>query len=389
MSISKCATKIKPSATLAISAKAKAMQQQGFNVINLSAGEPDFNTPEYIIQAAIKAAKNGQTKYTPAAGTQQLKEAVCARILADLSLNYSPKEIIISSGAKQSIAIAIQALIDPFDEVLIPAPYWLSYPDMVNVIGGIATIIPTDCSFKLSPSQLEASISPKTKLIILNSPNNPSGACYTKKELQALGQVLEKHPNIYIISDDIYEKIYWGEEKFQNIIQACPSLKDRCLIINGTSKAYAMTGWRIGYTAGNEEIIKAMAKIQSHISGCPCSISQAAAKAAFASDQSLVFEQTKEFAKKAQTTFNTIQQIPSLKANQTFGAFYNLINATELIQQKNLKDDFDLAKDLLNNSHVAIIPGSVFGAKNHFRLSFALDEKSLITGLQRINDYAN
>ena len=389
MQTSLCSNKIQPSTTLAIAAKANAMRQEGINVINFSAGEPDFNTPNNIVNAAIKAAQNGMTRYTPAAGTVALRESIVNRIYTDLNIQYKPEEIIVSSGAKQSIAFALQAVLNPKDEVLIPAPYWLSYPAMVDVLDCTAKIIQTTAAdnWKIHPASLKAAITDKTKVLFLNSPSNPTGASYSKDELKAIGEVLKQHPQIIIISDDIYEKIYWGNEPFNNIITACPELKDRCILVNGTSKAYAMTGWRIGYAAGNINIIKAMSKLQSHLSGCACSVSQAAAQEAFSCDQSFLKENAQVFANRYTTTFNFINNIDNLSCQPSSGAFYALIDASKIMSAKNIATDLDLAQELLEHSHIALVPGSVFGIDNHLRLSFALDDKSLLTGLERLQAY--
>jgi aspartate aminotransferase len=389
MKTSLCANKIKPSTTLAIAAKANAMRQEGVNVINFSAGEPDFNTPKNIIDAAISAAQNGMTRYTPASGTVGLRETIAKRIHEDLNLQYTSDEIIVSSGAKQSIAFALQAVLNPGDEVIIPAPYWLSYPAMVDVLNCTSKVINTSAkdNWKLTPEQLQKAISTKTKVLFLNSPSNPTGASYSKNELAKLGEVLKQNPQIIVISDDIYEKIYWGKEPFSNIITACPELKDRCILINGTSKAYAMTGWRIGYAAGNIDIIKAMSKLQSHLSGCACSVSQAAAQEAFSCNQDFLKENAQIFANRYKTSFEIINSIKALSCQPSSGAFYALIDATIIMQHKNIESDIQLAQELLEKSHIALVPGSVFGIENHLRLSFALDDNSLKTGLERLADY--
>ncbi len=389
MAISNCAQRIQPSATLAISAQAKAMVAQGLDVINFSAGEPDFNTPDNIIQAAHIAAQNGQTCYTPAAGTQALRQAIIQRLELDLDLNYTPEEIIVSSGAKQSCYLAILALINPGDEVIIPAPYWVSYPEMVSLVGGKAVPIQTTAehNWQITPEQLRATITQQTRLLILNSPNNPTGSAYSHTALHALGEVLKDFPDVMILSDDIYQKIYWGSEPLSHLLTTCPSLKDRTLIVNGVSKAYAMTGWRIGYTAGPQAVISAMSRLQSHSSGCPCSISQAAAEVALLKGQDNLDRMLVQFQQRAAITTSALDMMPALNASPISGTFYAWVNAERLILERNLKDDMALCKDLLEKAHIALVPGSVFGAPQHFRLSFALSEPELRKGLERLQHY--
>lgn len=379
--------KFKASPTMAVAAKAAALREEGRDIISLSLGEPDFDTADFIKQAAIVAMEKGQTKYTAVGGTPALKRAIIKKLARDNHLNYEPNQILTSTGAKQSISNALYAMLDPGDEVIIPAPYWVSYPDMVLLAEGKPVIIQTaiEQGLKLLPEQLSQAITPKTKAIILNSPSNPSGVMYTKAELAAIADVLLKHPNIWVISDDIYEMIRWkNSEPFSNIVNACPSLIDRTVVVNGVSKAYAMTGWRIGYAAAPAYIIAGMTKLQSQSTSCPNTIAQAAAEAALLSDQHCVATMVGEFEKRYQLVQKQLQALPGFTVVPTQGAFYCFPDASEAIKKLGLSDDIAFADYLLEEAGVAIVPGSAFGCPGFIRLSFATSEALLMDALGRI-----
>jgi aspartate aminotransferase len=383
--LSNLINKIKPSATLAVAAKAQQLKSQGADIINLSTGEPDFDTPQHIKDAAIQAITQGKTKYTAVDGTIELKQAIINKFSQDNNLSYKPEQILVSSGAKQSIFNLMQALLNPEDEVLIPAPYWVSYPDMVKLSNGTPVIIPTtiEQQFKITPESLAKAITPKTKLIIFNSPSNPSGITYTKEELIAIAQVLEQNPHVYIVSDDIYEKIIWSEYNFHNILTVNPKLYGRTIVVNGVSKAYAMTGWRIGYASGPVEIIKAMKKVQSQSTSNPCSISQAAAVAALNGEQQCVTKMCNEFKKRHDFIIDSLKTIPNATAIKSHGTFYSLINFQQAISKLSFKDDIELSSYLLEKG-VALVPGSAFGAPGYLRLSYAASQDNITKAMDRI-----
>jgi aspartate aminotransferase len=378
---------IKPSPTLAIAARAKALQSQGEKIISLSLGEPDFDTPEHIKEAAIKAIGDGFTKYTAADGTVSLKQAVIDKFKRDNDLTYSLKQIIISCGAKHAIYNACQALLNPGDEVVIPAPYWVSYSDIVLLADAKPMVVYAgiEQDYKITPEQLEAAITPKTKLLFMGSPSNPTGVVYSHAELKALAAVLLRHPHVYILSDDIYEAIYWAPEPFANLVMVCPELYDRTLIINGVSKAYCMTGWRIGYTAGPKEIIEAMSTLQSQNTSNPCSISQVAAEAALRGSQQCVADMREIFKHRYTLLSAELAKISGFRCAAAQGAFYLFPDVSECIKRLNMKDDVEFCEHLLNVAKVAVVPGSAFGAPGHIRLSYALSEKE---GLQAIKQIA-
>lgn len=383
---------IKPSPTLAITARAAALKAEGKDIIGLGAGEPDFDTPENIKNAAIDAINTGKTKYTAVDGTAELKQAVIDKLERDNGLSYQANQILVSVGGKQSFFNLTQAMLDEGDEVIIPAPYWVSYPDMVLLAQGTPVIIEAgqDQHFKITPEQLEAAITPKTRLFVINSPSNPSGKAYTKAELEALGEVLRKYPDVVIATDDMYEHILWTEEGFYNILMACPDLYDRTLVLNGVSKAYSMTGWRIGYAAGPAGIIGAMKKIQSQSTSNPASISQAAAVEALNGDQQCVKDMLVEFKKRHDMVvekLNAIDGIDSLHSDGTFYVFPNVSGALE--KMPNINDDLELAEALLVEKGVAVVPGTAFGLKNHIRLSIATSETNLENALSRIAEFLN
>lgn len=382
--------KIKTSPTIAISSLAAKLKAQGKNIISLGVGEPDFDTPEYIKAAAIQAIQNGQTKYTAVDGTVALKKAVQGKFQRENNLEYNLNQILVSCGAKQSIYNLTQALLEAGDEVIIPGPYWVSYPDMCLLADAEPVFINTDsrAQYKITAEQLEAAITPRTKLLILNSPSNPSGQYYTKTELSALAQVLLKHPQVYIVSDDIYEHMLWAEHYFYNIVMVCPELASRTVVVNGVSKAYAMTGWRIGYAAGPLELIQEMEKIQSQSTSCPCSVSQAAATAALNGSLDFAKEMAKSFKIRHDMVVEKLNTLPGVKCLPSSGTFYSFFDASDLINQSSkVADDVELAAFLLDTAEVALVPGGSFGNPNHLRLSFAASEKNLQEALARMQKF--
>ena len=383
---------IKPSPTLAITARAAELRTEGKDVIGLGAGEPDFDTPKHIKQAAITAIHNGDTKYTAVDGTVALKQAVIDKLSRDNQLDYQLNQILVSVGGKQSFFNLSQALLDKGDEVIIPAPYWVSYPDMVLLAEGLPVIIEAgqEQRFKITPQQLEAAITIKTRLFVINSPSNPSGMAYNESELVALGNVLRQHPHVLIASDDMYEHILWADMGFHNIVTACPDLYDRTIVLNGVSKAYSMTGWRIGYAAGPAPLISAMKKIQSQSTSNAASISQAAAVEALNGEQQCIQVMLVAFKKRHDIVvekLNSISGIESLKSDGTFYVFPNISNVIK--DMPGINDDLEFAEALLVDKGVAVVPGTAFGLKNHIRLSIATSEENLNVALQRIAEFIN
>ncbi len=392
MSLSTRVQAIKPSPTLAVTARAAKLKAEGKDIIGLGAGEPDFDTPQHIKDAAIAAINKGFTKYTPVGGTPSLKAAVIAKFKRDNGLDYTAKQILVSCGGKQSFFNLALAVINPGDEVIIPAPYWVSYPDIVLIAEGKPVIVQAGIAqgFKMTPAQLEAAITPKTRMVVINSPGNPSGAVYTLAELQALGAVLRKHPKILISTDDMYEHIALTDEKFVNILNACPDLYPRTMVLNGVSKAYAMTGWRIGYAGGPENIITAMENVQSQSTSNPTSISQVAAEAALNGDQGCIAPMLKAFRERHVFVVNTLNRIPGLKCIMAGGAFYAFPDASAAIARLHKKgvireaNDLALSEYLLVEAGVAVVPGSAFGSEGYIRLSFATSMENLRNALERI-----
>lgn len=378
---------IKPSPTLAVTDKASALKREGRDIISLSAGEPDFDTPEHIKAAAGEAMQKGDTKYTAVDGTPALKQAIIDKFKRENQLNYTSKQILVSSGAKHSIFNLLGAVINPGDEVIIPAPYWVSYPDMVLLFDGKPVCVATsiESRLKITPEQLARHITPKTKLLILNSPSNPSGMNYSKAELKALGDVLVRHPQVLICSDDIYEHILWGKEPFSNLVNACPELYERTIVVNGVSKAYAMTGWRIGYAAGPEKIIGAMKKLQSQSTSNPCSIAQAAAVAALNGDHSCLQTMRQAFKERHDFLIARLNATPGFHCLSADGAFYAFPQVAGAIKTLGLQDDLAFSEYLLEKANVAVVPGSAFGMPGFIRLSYATSKKILEAALQRIN----
>jgi len=371
---------------MAVTAMAAELRAKGRDVIDLGAGEPDFDTPEHIKAAAITAIMGGQTKYTQVEGTAALKKAVIDKFQRENRLTYGMDQVVVSSGAKQTCYNVCGAILNPGDEAIVPAPYWVSYPDMIKLADAEPVIVAAmmEDGFKITPRLLEAAITPKTRLLFLNSPSNPTGAAYTRAELEALGAVLTKHPAIVIAADDMYEHIYWAAEPFVSFAEACPDLYDRTVTINGVSKAYAMTGWRIGYAGGPKAVIAAMKKIQSQSTSNPSSISQAATIAALTGDQSCVREMNKAFKERHDYVVAALNGIPGFRCLPSAGTFYAFPNVNEALRAKGLKDDLALSELLLNEVEVAVVPGSAFGAPGYLRLSFACSLDTLKEAIRRI-----
>ncbi len=379
-------SRIKPSATIAVSMRAAELRAAGEDVIGLGMGEPDFDTPEHIRQAAIAAIEAGQTRYTAVDGTAELKQAIIDKFQRENGLTFTPAEIIVSSGAKQSIYNLMVALLNPGDEVIIPAPFWVSYPDMALLADGKPVVVPCgpETGFKITAAQLEAAISEKTRLLMLNSPSNPTGMAYTSAELKAIGKVLERHPQVYVCSDDIYEHIYWGEEPYRCLLNVCPHLKPRTITVNGVSKAYAMTGWRIGYAAAPEALTAGMRKVQGQSTSNPCSVSQAAATAALNGDQSCITEMNRAFKKRHDFIIEALNNIPGFSCQPGQGAFYAFPDVRRAMQKAGFDSDVAFAEHLLNQAKVATVPGSAFGAEGFLRLSYATSIDVLSQALERI-----
>jgi aspartate aminotransferase len=380
---------VKASPTLYLTQKAQEMKAQGIDIIALSAGEPDFSTPIWICDAAIKAMDGGHTKYTAVGGTPQLKSAIINKFKQDQGLDYAPSEVMASTGGKQVIFNAMMSTINDCDQVIIPAPYWVSYVDMILLGGGEPVIVDCtmDSNFKLSAADLEKAITAKTKWLFLNSPSNPTGMVYNKSELRAIADVLLRNPHVYIMSDDIYEYLVYDSEFF-NILEIEPSLKNRTLIVNGVSKAYSMTGWRLGYGAGPKELIKAMTDLQSHSTSNPCSITQAAAVAAINGPRDFLIERNLIFKNRRDKAIEILSQNKDLKIAKPDGAFYLYVCCDDLMGRSFdghiIDSDASLAEYLLNKAGVAVVHGEAFGLSNYFRISYALDDSSLEDACQRI-----
>jgi len=390
--LSKRVQTIKESPTLAVTARAAKLKAEGKDIIGLGAGEPDFDTPQHIKDAAKKAIDSGFTKYTPVAGIPGLKKAIVAKFKRDNDFDYTEKEVIVGVGGKQCIFNLALAVLNPGDEVIVPAPYWVSYADIALVAGAKPVII--ECGieqdFKLLPEQLEAAITPQTKLFMINSPSNPTGSVYTLAELKALGEVLKRHPQILVATDDMYEHVNLTGDKFYNILNATPELKDRCIVLNGVSKAYSMTGWRIGYAAGPAYIIKAMEILQSQSTSNPTSISQVAAQAALDGPQACITPMVEAFIERHEYVVNRFNQMPGLKCIKAGGAFYAFPDARVAIANLHKAgklpeaNDMALSEYLLEKVGVAVVPGSAFGAEGYFRISFATSMQNLTEALNRI-----
>lgn len=392
MGLSKRVQAIKPSPTLAVTARAAKLRAEGKDIIGLGAGEPDFDTPQHIKDAAIAAINQGFTKYTPVGGTPGLKKAVIAKFKHENGFDYSAKQILVSCGGKQSFFNLVLSIINLGDEVIIPAPYWVSYPDIVLIAEGKPVFIETSIgqSFKITAAELELAITPRTKMFVINSPGNPSGSVYTLKELQELGEVLRKHPNIIIATDDMYEHIMLSDKKFANILNACPDLYPQTIVLNGVSKAYAMTGWRIGFCGGPENIITSMENIQSQSTSNPTSISQVAAEAALTGDQSCITPMVTAFKERNNFVTEKLNAIPGINCLASDGAFYTFADARQAIADLHKKgilttdNDIAFSEYLLEQAGVAVVPGSAFGSEGYIRLSFATSMNNLETALERI-----
>jgi aspartate aminotransferase len=394
MSISKRVNLISSSPTLAITARAKQMKQEGIDVIGFGAGEPDFDTPAHIKEAAKKAIDSGFTKYTPASGMKELKEAICRKFENDNNLDYSPEEIIVSCGAKHSIFNAILTLCHEDDEVILPSPYWVSYPEMIKVAGAKPVILKAtpENNFKITPQQLQETITSKTKLLILNSPSNPTGMVYPKNELLPISKILTEK-GIFCISDEIYEKIIYDGQTHISIASLTPEIKKLTIVVNGVSKSYSMTGWRIGYAAGPKEIIQAMSNLQSHSTSNPTSISQKAALAALEGPQEPLCNMVAEFVKRRDYMVERLNSIKEISCLKPRGAFYVFPEVSQIIGRifkgEIIKDSVFLAEILLDEANVAVVPGSVFGADEYLRLSYATSMKNISKGLERIEGLIN
>jgi aspartate aminotransferase len=378
--------RIKPSPTLTVTARAAALKAQGHDIIGLGAGEPDFDTPEHIKQAAKRALDRGFTKYTAVDGIPTLKQAIIRKFERDNGLAYAPEQVMVSCGGKQCFYNLAQALLDAGDEVVIPAPYWVSYPDMVLLADGVPVTVdgPLEQGFKITPVQLASAITPRTRLVVINSPSNPTGVCYTREELAALGEVLRAQPHVLIATDDMYEHIVWGGQRFANILMVCPDLYERTIVLNGVSKSYAMTGWRIGYAAGPVPLIRAMTNIQSQSTSNPTSIAQVAAEAALDGDQSFIQEMVRAFKARHDFTVDALNSVFGVRCLPAQGAFYLFPDMRGAIREAGAGDDVAFAEHLLTTAGVALVPGSAFGAPGFMRASIATSLKNLERAVERL-----
>lgn len=383
--------RIKPSPTLAITTRVQELKRAGVDVIGLGAGEPDFDTPDFVKEAAIKAIRDGQTKYTNVDGTPELKAAIVAKFARDNELSYTPDQISVNVGGKHTLFNALVATVEAGDEVVIPAPYWVSYPDIVQFAGGTPVIIKAGAAqnYKITPEQLDASITPRTKWVLLNSPSNPSGAAYTENELKALAEVLRRHPHVWVMADDMYEHIVYDDFHFTTIAEVAPDLYDRTLTVNGCSKAYSMTGWRIGFAGGPAWLIKAMAKLQSQSTSNPCSIAQAAATAALSGDQSFLKDRAGAFQKRRDLVVSMLNQASGVTCPRPEGAFYVYPDVSGLIGKttpggKRIDTDEALIDYFLDEARVAAVHGGAFGLEPAFRVSYATSEAILTDACERI-----
>ena len=386
LSVSRRVQRVKPSPTLAVTARAARLKAEGKDVIGLGAGEPDFDTPAHIAQAGIDAIKSGFTRYTNVDGINELKDAIIAKFDVDNGIKYERSQILVSSGAKQTIYNLCMAVLDAGDEAIIPAPYWVSYPDMVMLADGhpVMPFAGPVQGYKITPRQLAASITPKTRLVLLNSPCNPTGAAYTRAELRALGEVLLEYPRVIIGTDDMYEKIYWAPEPFCSLLTAVPELYNRTVTINGVSKAYAMTGWRIGYCGGPKEIITAMGTIQGQSTSNPSSISQKAAVVALSGDQTCVAKMNESFKARHDFVVAGLNALPGVSCLPGAGTFYAFADVSKAMASLGCREDGEFAELLLNEGGVAVVPGGGFGAPGHIRISFATSMTNLEKALERI-----
>ena len=381
--------RIRPSATVSITARAQRLREQGRDIVVLSVGEPDFPTPEHVKAAAVAALARNDTKYTPVDGSGPLKDAIVAKLERDNGLRYAPEQVLVSTGAKQSCYNACLALLNPGDEAIVAAPYWVSYPDMVRLADAEPVIVETaaERGFKLTPPQLAGALTARTRLLILNSPCNPTGAVYSAGEWHALGEVLRAHPRVVVLSDEIYEHIQWTSAPFASFAAECPDLYDRTLTVNGMSKGYAMSGWRIGYAAGPQHVIQAMTRLQGQSTTNACTISQAAAQEALAGDQSCVREMCAEFKRRHDYFFARVRGLPGFECVRADGTFYLFPNVEAAMREKGAATDVELCERLLDDAGVALVPGTAFGAPGHLRLSFAASLSTLDTALTRIDQF--
>ena len=383
---------ISPSPTLTIDSKFKEMKALGYNVVGFGAGEPDYDTPNHIKQAAINAILNGKTKYTPASGTMELKKAICDKFQKDNSLSYTPANIVVSNGAKHSLINAFGAILNPGDEVIVPAPFWVSYPEMIKYNDGVPVILYTteEKGFKFTAEELEKAITPKTKALVLNSPSNPTGMVYSEEELKTIADVCLKY-NLYIISDEIYEHLVYGSAKHVSIASFGEEIKDRTIIVNGLSKTYAMTGWRIGFTASNEKIAKLMANVQSHSTSNPNSIAQEAAVAALTGPTDELKEMISQFDKRRQYMYERFTKMPYVSVLEPEGAFYVFVDVSEVVKKsykgKVVGDAAEMARILIDDYNVAVVPCADFGFDDHIRLSYAISVEQIDKGVTRIEQF--
>jgi len=385
--ISNRVSQVKPSATITVSMKALELRAQGRDIISLATGEPDFDTPDHIKKAAIEAIWNGETKYPPVDGSARLKNAIVRKLHTENQLEFDTSQIIVANGAKQCLFNLLVSLLNPDDEVILPAPYWVSYPDMVKLADGQPVILncTAEAEFKITPKQLQSSLTDETRLLIINSPSNPTGKVYSADEYEALAEILIEHPKVMIVCDDIYEHIYWGEKPFSTLLNVCPELAGRTVIVNGVSKSHAMTGWRIGYAAGPEEIIRAMRKVQGQSTSGACSISQAAAAAALEGPQDCIVKMRTEYKRRYEYLLDALNRIDGVECETCDGAFYAFPSFKTVIERlPDIRDDVELATWLLENAGVATVPGTAFGAPGHLRLSYATSMENLEESVRRI-----
>ena len=385
--ISERVRKVKPSATIAISSKAMEMRSAGINVISMSAGEPDFDTPQHIKDAAKAAMDNGMTKYTQVDGVPDLKEAIIKKFINDNELSYKHENILVSTGAKQTLYNLFQAILGDGDEVIIISPYWVSYPDMVLLADAKPVFVDTfqENNFSLDLNAFSNVINEKTKLVIINSPSNPTGITFTRSDYESIGAILENYPNAYVATDDMYEYIYWGEEPFVSFAQACPTLFDRTITINGVSKSYAMTGWRIGYCGGPTDVIGAMKKVQSQSTSNPSSISQAATIAALNGSKDEIYSMVEQYKIRHDYLCSALNAIEGFKTSPGTGAFYLFPDVKNVIEKKGFSDDVELSEYLIESANVAVVPGSAFGSKGYIRLSYATSLENIKEAVERIS----
>lgn len=390
MKLAQRVVRVKPSATLTINAKAKALKAKGIQIVNFGVGEPDFDTPQYIQEAGVKAILGGQTRYTAVGGTDELKDAICKSIQDDYGLSYARENVLVSCGGKHALYNLFQALLDSGDEVIIPSPYWVSYPDMVALADAVPVHVQcgVENSFKMLPEQLEAAITPRTRMLIMNSPSNPTGVHYSRADLKALAEVLLRHENIVIVSDDIYNRILFGGCEWVNLPMVEPKLQERTFILNGVSKTYCMTGWRIGYILGDADVIKAATKIQGQSTSNPNSIAQCASAAALSGDQALVKELSDTFEKRCKYVVDRLAQMPGVSCPMPQGAFYVFPNVSahygKKVGDRKVTNSLEMADYLMEAAHVAVVPGSAFGEDRCIRLSYALSMDDLKEGFDRI-----